>query len=64
MTYMGRRSNKRLRIRTKRLDQLDETKLALALWLLAKDVLADEQSSDTRVAFPELPPDEDDAEAA
>lgn len=61
---MGRRSNKRLRIRAKRLDQLDETKLALALWLLARDVLADEQSVDaSAVALPELPPDEDEAEA-
>jgi hypothetical protein len=39
---MARRSQptKRLRVRSKRLDQLDETKLALALWLMAKDMLA------------------------
>jgi hypothetical protein len=30
---------KRIRVRSKRLDQLDETKLALALWLMAKDIL-------------------------
>lgn len=30
---------KRTRVRSKRLDQLDETKLALALWLMAKDAL-------------------------
>lgn len=53
-----------LRIRAKRLDQLDETKLALALWLLAKDVRMGEQSSDAPVALSELPTDEDDAEAA
>lgn len=41
---MARRQlgNKRIRIRAKRLDQLDETKLALALWLLAKDTLTPE----------------------
>jgi hypothetical protein len=36
------RPTKRIRVRSKRLDQLDETKLALALWLMAKDKLADE----------------------
>lgn len=43
---MARRgAAKRLRVRTKRLDQLDESKLALALWLLAKDTLTDGQSA-------------------
>jgi hypothetical protein len=31
---------KRTRIRSKRLDQLDESKLALALWLLAQHMIA------------------------
>ena len=44
---------------------VDDDKLALALWLLAKDVLADEQSADaSAAALPELPPGEDEAEAA
>ncbi len=60
---MGRRSNKRIRVRSKRLDQLDETKLALALWLLAKDTLAAE-TPDAQVALPELPTDEDGAETS
>jgi hypothetical protein len=30
---------KRIRIRAKRLDEIDETKLALAFWLIAKDVV-------------------------
>lgn len=33
---------KRLRVRSKRLDQIDETKLSLAFWLMAKR-LVDEQ---------------------
>ena len=31
---------KRTRVRSKRLDQLDESKLALAFWLLAKQMVA------------------------
>lgn len=38
---------KRTRVRSKRLDQLDESKLALALWLLAKQMIADDSDSDT-----------------
>jgi hypothetical protein len=37
-----RRRDKQVRLRTKRLDQLDDTKLALALWLLAREVVVDE----------------------
>jgi hypothetical protein len=32
---------KRTRVRSKRLDQLDESKLALAFWLLAKQIVGD-----------------------
>ena len=32
---------KRVRVRSKRLDQLDETKLALAIWLIARDLVTD-----------------------
>lgn len=41
---------KRTRVRSKRLDQLDESKLALALWLLAKQMIADDSDSDTNTA--------------
>jgi hypothetical protein len=34
-----RATGKQIRVRSKRLDQMDETKLALALWLMAKDML-------------------------
>jgi hypothetical protein len=63
---MGRRSNKRLRVRTKRLDQLDETKLALALWLMAKDALVAERpiADEAHVILSDAPTDEDGAEAA
>jgi hypothetical protein len=36
---------KQIRIRSKRLDQLDESKLALAFWLLAQQVMAEEEGS-------------------
>jgi hypothetical protein len=32
---------KRIRIRAKRLDEIDETKLALAFWLIARDLVDD-----------------------
>jgi hypothetical protein len=31
--------SKRIRIRAKRLDEIDETKLALAFWLIARDMV-------------------------
>ncbi|HTZ88592.1 MAG TPA: hypothetical protein VMB05_18165 [Solirubrobacteraceae bacterium] len=62
---MAKQSNKRLHIRTKRLAQLDDTKLAVAFWLLAKDTRPAEPSPDTApVTLPQLPTNEDDAEAA
>jgi hypothetical protein len=36
---------KRIRVRSKRLDQLDESKLALAFWLLAQQVIAEDDES-------------------
>jgi len=44
----GRRSGpvNPIRVRTKRLDEIDSDKIALAYWLLAKQIVADE--SDTR----------------
>lgn len=38
-----RKPEKRIRVRSKALSQIDETKLALAFWLMAKR-LVDEQS--------------------
>lgn len=37
-------SKKRVRVRSKRLDQLDEGKLSLALWLLARGIVEDKVS--------------------
>lgn len=34
-------AKKKVRIRSKRLDQLDESKLALAVWLIARDLVTD-----------------------
>jgi hypothetical protein len=39
------RRGKRTRVRSKRLDQLDESKLALALWLLAKQMVTGDGDS-------------------
>jgi hypothetical protein len=36
---------KRTRVRSKRLDQLDESKLALAFWLLAKEMVVGDNDS-------------------
>jgi len=33
---------KKVRVRSKRLDQLDESKLSLAVWLIARDLVDDE----------------------
>lgn len=35
----GKRSERRLRVRTKRLKDIDNTKLSLALWLIAKGIV-------------------------
>jgi hypothetical protein len=36
---------KKIRVRSKRLDQLDESKLALAFWLLAKQIVVEDSDS-------------------
>jgi hypothetical protein len=47
---------KRTRVRSKRLDQLDESKLALALWLLARQMVeADDSQPDRLPSKAELP---------
>jgi hypothetical protein len=43
---------KRTRVRSKRLDQLDESKLALALWLLAKETISDSSDHDRHSTSP------------
>lgn len=47
----------RIRVRSKRLDQLDEDKLSLAFWMLAKQLVED-QTDDP--AGPDDPSGEDD----
>lgn len=39
-------SNQRIRIRSKSLAEIDETKLALALWLMAKRKLHEQSDED------------------
>lgn len=47
---------KRIRVRAKRLDAVDETKLSLALWLLSRDAVVDKttpaeaEAKDTKVS--------------
>ena len=38
---------KKIRVRSKRLDQVDEAKLALALWLIARGVVEDKTTTAT-----------------
>lgn len=38
---MGRRKPHKIRIRSERLDSLDETKMEVAIWLLAKKAVED-----------------------
>jgi hypothetical protein len=42
-------AKKKVRVRSKRLDQVDESKLALAIWLITQDLVEDRTSppSDT-----------------
>ena len=42
-----KRVEKRIRIRSKRLDEIDETKLALAVWLIAKGLVEDRTEPET-----------------
>lgn len=44
---MARKPTKNIRVRSKRLDQIDETKLALAVWLMAKGIVEDRTAEDT-----------------
>jgi hypothetical protein len=39
---------KKIRVRSKRLDQVDESKLALALWLLSRGIVEDRTSRPSR----------------
>ncbi len=44
---MARKPTKNIRVRSKRLDQIDETKLALAVWLMAKGIVEDRTTTGT-----------------
>ena len=37
---------KRIRVRSKRLSEIDETKLALAYWLMAKRMIEEQDAAD------------------
>lgn len=42
----GRKSDKRVRVRSKSLAEIDETKLCLAFWLMAKRMLEEEEDAE------------------
>jgi len=48
---------KRIRVRSKRLDQMDEAKLALALWLMTRELMEETKSSE-QPALPDARPSE------
>lgn len=54
MSKKSGRSDKRLRVRTKRLKEIDNTKLSLALWLIAKGIVENkgDGEGDTSDRFP------------
>ena len=43
----ARKPEKRIRIRSKSLAEIDETKLALAYWLMAKRLVEEEEDAET-----------------
>jgi hypothetical protein len=45
-----RGSQRRTRVRSKRLTQLDESQLALALWLLAKQMVAEDSDAPPKLS--------------
>jgi len=44
MTRPARNKPKKIAIRSKRLDALDESQLALAIWLMARNIVEDQTS--------------------
>jgi hypothetical protein len=46
-----KQTQKRIRVRSKRLDQIDETKLALAFWLMAKRMVEEQEEQDEEKAL-------------
>lgn len=45
---------KRIRVRSKRLDEIDETKLSLAIWLIAKSLVEDKTTPPKEPSAPEV----------
>jgi hypothetical protein len=50
-----RHTERRVRVRGKRLAQIDETKMALALWLLAKQIVEDHTEAKDGTTKPSTP---------
>lgn len=48
----------RIRVRSRRLDQIDEDKLSLAFWLLAKQLVEDQTDTDAATGTDDTPDDD------
>ena len=46
-------TNRKIRVRSKRLDQIDPSKLALAIWLMARDIAKSEDADAKSPARPD-----------
>jgi hypothetical protein len=43
-------TNRKVRVRSKRLSQIDESKLALAVWLMAREIVDNEAGAEKKSA--------------
>lgn len=57
-------ANRRIRVRSKRLDQIDEAKLSLALWLMAQELVEDRTDSSSGASDKKARSERDTEEAA
>ena len=48
-------ANRKVRVRSKRLDQIDEHKLALAVWLMAREMVDGEAGAEKQPAKDDTP---------
>ena len=54
-TSNNSKGEKRLRVRTRRLKEIDNTKLSLALWLVAKGIVEDKGEGQTQTDAADSP---------
>lgn len=59
----NRPPERRIRVRSKRLAEIDSTKLALAVWLMAQNIVEDRTSTPSSEPSPAVAPPSTDADA-